>query len=78
MKVSRIYEAVAKLGIPRLRFITSHPWNFDDAMIAVIAKYDNIMKAIHLPLQSGNNQILKFLKLMGRRYSVDSFRVMPN
>lgn len=65
-----LLEAVAKLGIPRLRFITSHPWNFDDAMIAVIAKYDNIMKAIHLPLQSGNNQILK---LMGRRYSVDSY-----
>ncbi|HKM02504.1 MAG TPA: tRNA (N6-isopentenyl adenosine(37)-C2)-methylthiotransferase MiaB [Bacilli bacterium] len=65
-----LLEAVAKLGIPRLRFITSHPWNFDDAMITVIAKYDNIMKAIHLPLQSGNNHILK---LMGRRYSVDSY-----
>jgi len=69
-RFSDLLEAVAKLGIPRLRFITSHPWNFDDDMIEVIAKYDNIMKAIHLPLQSGNNDILK---IMGRRYSVESY-----
>lgn len=69
-RFSDLLEAVAKLDIPRLRFITSHPWNFDDDMIEVIAKYDNIMKAIHLPLQSGNNDILK---IMGRRYSVESY-----
>ena len=69
-RFSDLLEAVAKLGIPRLRFITSHPWNFDDEMIEVIAKYDNIMKSIHLPLQSGNDDILK---LMGRRYTVKSY-----
>lgn len=69
-RFSDLLEAVAKLGIPRLRFITSHPWNFDDSMIDVIAKYDNIMKSIHLPLQSGNDEILK---LMGRRYTVESY-----
>ena len=46
-------EAVAKLGIPRLRFTTSHPWDFSSKMIEIIAKYDNIMKFIHLPVQSG-------------------------
>ena len=44
---------VAEIGIPRVRFITSHPWDFTDKMIEVIAKYDNIMPYIHLPLQSG-------------------------
>lgn len=61
-----LLEEVAKLGIPRLRFMTSHPWNFTTRMIDVIAKYDNIMKFIHLPVQSGSDEILK---KMGRRYS---------
>jgi tRNA-2-methylthio-N6-dimethylallyladenosine synthase len=60
-----LLEAVAKTGIARLRFTTSHPWDFSNKMIDVIAKYDNIMKCIHLPVQSGNDEILK---LMGRRY----------
>ena len=61
---------VAEIGIPRVRFITSHPWDFTDKMIEVIAKYDNIMPYIHLPLQSGSDRILK---LMGRRYTKDSY-----
>lgn len=61
-----ILEEVAKLGIPRLRFMTSHPWDFDDKMIDVIAKYPNIMHFIHLPVQSGSDDVLK---RMGRRYN---------
>lgn len=61
-----LLEEVAKLGIPRLRFMTSHPWNFTSRMVDVIAKYDNIMKFIHLPVQSGSDEILR---KMGRRYS---------
>jgi tRNA-2-methylthio-N6-dimethylallyladenosine synthase len=72
---SYILEEVAKLGIPRLRFITSHPWNFDDQMIEVIAKYPNIMKKIHLPLQSGSDEILR---LMGRRYTVEDYLTLVN
>lgn len=60
-----ILEEVAKLGIPRLRFMTSHPWDFDDKMIDVIAKYPNIMHFIHLPVQSGSDDVLR---RMGRRY----------
>ena len=63
---SDLLEGVAKLGIARLRFTTSHPWDFSSKMIDIIAKYDNIMKFIHLPVQSGNDEILR---LMGRRYN---------
>ena len=65
-----LLEAVAKLGIPRLRFTTSHPWDFSSKMIEVIAKYPNIMKFIHLPVQSGNDEILR---LMGRRYNREHY-----
>lgn len=57
---------VAETGIPRLRFMTSHPWDFSSDMLEVIASYPNIMKCIHLPLQSGNDEILA---QMGRRYT---------
>ncbi len=65
-----LMEAVAKLGIPRLRFTTSHPWDFSSKMIDVIAKYPNIMKFIHLPVQSGSNEILR---RMGRRYDREKY-----
>ena len=61
---------VAKTNIPRIRFVTSHPWDFTDEVIDVIAKYDNIMPYIHLPLQSGSNNILR---LMGRRYTKEEY-----
>ncbi len=65
-----LLDEVAKLGIPRVRFLTSHPWDFSSEMIDVIAKHDNIMKYIHLPVQSGNDEILK---LMGRRYTSEKY-----
>lgn len=67
---SSLLEDVAKTGIPRIRFTTSHPWDFTDEMIDMIAKYDNIMPAIHLPVQSGNSEVLK---RMGRRYSREQY-----
>ncbi len=68
--MENLLEDVAKIGIDRVRFVTSHPWDFTDSMIDVIAKYDNIMPYIHLPLQSGSSRILK---LMGRRYIKESY-----
>ncbi len=65
-----LLEEVAKIGIPRVRFTTSHPWDFSEQMIDVIAKYDNIMPFVHLPLQSGDDDVLK---LMGRRYTKESY-----
>lgn len=67
---SNLLEDVAKTGIPRIRFTTSHPWDFSEAMIDVIAKYDNIMPFIHLPVQSGNTEVLK---RMGRRYTREEY-----
>ena len=68
--LASLLEDVAKTGIPRVRFMTSHPWDFTDDMIDVIAKYPNIMPSIHLPVQSGSDHILK---LMGRRYTKDTY-----
>ncbi len=61
---------VSDTGIDRVRFVTSHPWDFSDDMINAIASRDNIMPYIHLPLQSGSSRILK---LMGRRYTKEEY-----
>ncbi|MBR0419188.1 MAG: tRNA (N6-isopentenyl adenosine(37)-C2)-methylthiotransferase MiaB [Erysipelotrichaceae bacterium] len=61
---------VAKTNIPRIRFMTSHPWDFDDSMIEAIRNNPNIMPYIHLPIQSGNTEILK---KMNRRYSREEY-----
>ncbi len=61
---------VSDLGIDRIRFVTSHPWDFSDELIAAIASRENIMPYIHLPLQSGSSRILK---LMGRRYTKEEY-----
>ena len=65
-----LLEEIALKNIPRIRFMTSHPWDFTDKMIEVIGKYDNIMPSVHLPVQSGSSRILK---LMGRRYTRESY-----
>lgn len=61
---------VAKTGIARIRFMTSHPWDFNDRMIEAIKNNPNIMPYIHLPIQSGNTGILK---KMNRRYSREDY-----
>ena len=66
-----LLSKVAETGIERVRFMTSHPWNFDDEAIEVCGKYPNIMPYVHLPLQSGNDEILK---KMNRRYNSQQYR----
>lgn len=61
---------IQKIDIPRVRFMTSHPWDFDDRLIEVIAEGKNIAPHIHLPVQSGNNDVLK---IMGRKYTRESY-----
>ena len=73
--MANLLEDIAKTNIPRIRFMTSHPWDFTDEMIDIIAKYPNIMPSIHLPVQSGNTDILK---LMGRRYTKDDYLTLFN
>jgi len=50
----------------RIRFTSPHPKDMTDDTLAVIAKYPNICRFIHLPVQSGSNKILK---LMNRKYT---------
>ena len=70
-----LLKDVAETGIARVRFVTSHPWDFTDDMINIIKEYDNVMPYIHLPLQSGSDCILK---LMGRRYTKESYLELFN
>ena len=69
-KMGDLLRDVAKTGIERIRFMTSHPWDFDDDMINAIKDNKNIMPYIHLPLQSGSDRILR---LMGRRYTKEEY-----
>ncbi|MFW6284973.1 MAG: tRNA (N6-isopentenyl adenosine(37)-C2)-methylthiotransferase MiaB, partial [Bacillota bacterium] len=63
---SNLLEAIAKTDIPRVRFTTSHPNDFDLASVKAIGAYDNLMPHIHLPVQSGSDKVLK---KMNRRYT---------
>jgi tRNA-2-methylthio-N6-dimethylallyladenosine synthase len=59
-----------KLPIPRIRFTTSHPRDFDDATIEAMALGGNIMPHLHLPVQSGNDRVLK---KMNRKYTREEY-----
>lgn len=62
-----LLEKVA-LAVPnmRVRFTTSHPKDMSDRTLETIAKYPNLCKFIHLPVQSGSNTVLK---AMNRKYT---------
>ncbi|MGC8803261.1 MAG: tRNA (N6-isopentenyl adenosine(37)-C2)-methylthiotransferase MiaB [Bacteroidales bacterium] len=64
---ARLLELVALIdpGV-RIRYSTSHPKDLSDELLHVMAKYPNICKHIHLPVQSGSNRMLQ---LMNRRYT---------
>lgn len=70
-----LLKDVSDTGIERVRFVTSHPWDFTDSMVDIIASRDNIMPYIHLPLQSGSNKILK---LMNRKYTSEEYLKLYN
>lgn len=69
--MANLLEEVSETGIERIRFVTSHPWDFTSDMIDVIAKCPNIMPYIHLPIQSGSDNILK---KMNRRYTTSEYK----
>ena len=54
-----VLDAVAESGVERLRFATSHPKDLTDQVIGKFATIDSLMPALHLPAQSGSNDILK-------------------
>lgn len=61
---------VAKLGFESVDFISSNPWDFSDELIATITKYPNISRHIHLPVQAGDNAILR---KMNRWYTREEY-----
>ncbi|HJV17760.1 MAG TPA: tRNA (N6-isopentenyl adenosine(37)-C2)-methylthiotransferase MiaB, partial [Bacillales bacterium] len=61
-----LMDDLRKIDIPRIRFTTSHPRDFDDHLIEVLAKGGNLMDHIHLPVQSGSTEVLK---IMARKYT---------
>lgn len=61
---------IAKINIPRVRFTTSHPRDFDDKTVEAIANGKNICEHIHLPVQSGNDEVLK---RMNRKYTREQY-----
>jgi tRNA-2-methylthio-N6-dimethylallyladenosine synthase len=61
---------VGRVGIPRVRFVTSHPVNFDDEIIESIADTPSICRYVHLPVQSGSDRVLK---RMAREYTRDFY-----
>jgi tRNA-2-methylthio-N6-dimethylallyladenosine synthase len=81
---AQLMEMVAHVDpLLRIRFSTSHPKDMTDDVLEVMAKYDNICNYIHLPVQSGNTEMLK---RMNRGYSREWYmdriaaikRIVPN
>jgi len=64
-------RVVRGTDIQRIRFMTSHPKDFSERLVDVMADNSRIMPHIHLPLQSGSDDILK---KMGRVYTIDHYR----
>ena len=58
-------------GLARLRYMTSHPIDMDDDLIAAHGEVDNLMPFLHLPVQSGSDAVLA---RMNRRHRIDDYR----
>ena len=60
---AQLLEKVAQVSPElRVRFSTSHPKDMTDDVLHTMAKYENICEFIHLPIQSGNSEVLKRMK----------------
>ena len=57
-------------AIPRLRFVTSHPWDLSDRLIEAMAGCPSVCEALHLPVQSGSDSMLR---RMGRQYTIEHY-----
>ncbi|MBQ4227643.1 MAG: tRNA (N6-isopentenyl adenosine(37)-C2)-methylthiotransferase MiaB [Clostridia bacterium] len=67
---AELLEQVSQLGIQRLRFMTSHPKDISDELIHCFGRIPNLMPQLHLPVQSGSNEVLK---RMNRRYTREKY-----
>lgn len=61
---------VDRLEIPRIRFMTSHPKDLSDELIAAFGELSHLMPQLHLPVQSGSDEVLR---RMNRRYTREHY-----
>ncbi len=57
-------------AIPRLRFVTSHPWDLSARLIGAVAECESVCEHLHLPVQAGDDAVLH---RMGRQYTIDAY-----
>lgn len=69
-KFAELLYRVDALDIPRVRFMTSHPKDLSDELIAAYGELRHLMPNLHLPVQAGNDEILK---RMNRRYDREKY-----
>lgn len=69
--IDGIRTADGRPAIPRLRFVTSHPWDLSDRLIAAMAECPSVCAHLHLPVQSGDDTVLR---RMGRQYTIEHYR----
>ncbi|HEX8147304.1 MAG TPA: tRNA (N6-isopentenyl adenosine(37)-C2)-methylthiotransferase MiaB [Pyrinomonadaceae bacterium] len=59
---SRLLRAVASTGMPRVKFTTSFPRDFHADIVKAIEEYENLCNWVHLPVQSGNDRVLRAMR----------------
>jgi tRNA-2-methylthio-N6-dimethylallyladenosine synthase len=69
--IDALHDDEGEPAIPRLRFITSHPWDLSDRLIDAMATCDSVAEHLHLPIQSGDDAMLQ---RMGRQYTVAHYK----
>ncbi|MFW6104466.1 MAG: tRNA (N6-isopentenyl adenosine(37)-C2)-methylthiotransferase MiaB [Candidatus Bipolaricaulota bacterium] len=70
MDFAWLLKKVAEMGVPRISFTTPHPGDLKVKTLTVMRKHPNIVRHIHLPLQSGSNRILQ---IMNRDYTREEY-----
>jgi tRNA-2-methylthio-N6-dimethylallyladenosine synthase len=68
--IDSLRTADGRPAIPRLRFVTSHPWDLGERLIAAMAECSSVCEHLHLPVQSGDDAVLH---RMGRQYTVEAY-----
>ncbi|HEX7472792.1 MAG TPA: MiaB/RimO family radical SAM methylthiotransferase, partial [Candidatus Limnocylindrales bacterium] len=69
--IDGLRTADGRAAIPRLRFVTSHPWDLSDRLVAALAECPSVCQHLHLPVQSGDDAVLH---RMGRQYTIEHYR----
>ena len=68
--IDALRAADGRPAIGRLRFVTSHPWDLSDRLIAAMADCPSVCEHLHLPVQSGDDAVLR---RMGRQYTIEHY-----